>query len=377
MTRRHFASAFTLLALASAALQPALVAQDPQTSPSETVAKPKKQAEQPEPDQEKIPSQYKKPKEPPSDATVFRADSTTVSVDVSVLDDKGHFIPKISKNYFRVSEDGVPQQISGFGLGEAPMTICMLIEFSGRFQAYWSRGWYETLMASYGFLSTLKPDDNVAVATFDFHTTILSDFSPDKSQAQQAMARLRIPGFSESNIFDALTEIADRMQNIEGRKSILVIATGLDTFSKITFDKARKELQEYAVPIYSVSVLQIARMYLEAQPGMDAQMANMDFLQADNEMKTFAKETGGQAYFPRFPGEYPAIFQSIEDAMRSQYSLSYHPSNIAKDGKYRHIKVELINPDTGEPLRITNEKSKPIKYQVVAKAGYNAPREVE
>jgi Ca-activated chloride channel family protein len=135
MTRRHFASAFTLLALASAALQPALVAQDPQTSPSETVAKPKKQAEQPEPDQEKIPSQYKKPKEPPSDATVFRADSTTVSVDVSVLDDKGHFIPKISKNYFRVSEDGVPQQISGFGLGEAPMTICMLIEFSGRFQA--------------------------------------------------------------------------------------------------------------------------------------------------------------------------------------------------------------------------------------------------
>ena len=200
-----------------------------------------------------------------------------------MLDDKGHFIPKIPQGNFRVSEDGVPQQISGFGLGEAPMTICMLIEFSGRFQAYWSRGWYETLQASYGFLSTLKPDDNVAVATFDFQTTILSDFSPDKSQAQQAMARLRIPGFSESNVFDALTEMADRMQNIEGRKAILVIATGLDTFSKITFDKTRKNLQEYAVPIYSVSILQIARMQLEAQPGMDAQMANMDFLQADNE----------------------------------------------------------------------------------------------
>ncbi len=380
MSRRYSVPVITLLALVGTAIMvPALMAQDPQPTPSETIAKPKKPADQPEPDpdQEKIPSQYKKQKEPPPDATVFRADSTTVSVDVSVLDDKGHFIPKIPKSNFRVSEDGVPQQISGFGLGEAPMTICMLIEFSGRFQAYWSRGWYETLQASYGFLSTLKPDDNVAVATFDFHTTILSDFSPDKSQAQQAMARLRIPGFSESNVFDALTEIADRMQNIEGRKSILLIATGLDTFSKITFDKARKELQEYAVPIYSVSILQIARMQLEARPGLDAQMANMDFLQADNFMKTFTKETGGQAYFPRFPGEYPAIFQSIEDAMRNQYSISYHPSNIARDGKYRHIKVELINPDTGEPLRITNEKSKPIKYQIIAKAGYNAPREVE
>jgi Ca-activated chloride channel homolog len=379
MTRRTLASAATLAAFAIAStLIPILKAQDPQTSPSETVAKPKKKTDEPPPpDQEKIPSQYKKQKELPQDSPVFRADSTTVSVDVSVLDDKGHFIPKIPRGNFRISEDGVPQQISGFGLGEAPITICMLIEFSGRFQAYWSRGWYETLQASYGFLSTLKPDDNVAIATFDFKTVILSDFSPDKSQAQEAMARLRIPGFSESNIFDALNEMADRMQNIEGRKAILVIATGLDTFSKLTFDKARKNLQEYAVPIYSVSILQIARMQLEARPGMEAAMANMDFLQADNELKTFTRETGGQAFFPRFPGEYPAVFQAIADAMRSQYSLSYHPSNIAKDGKYRHIKVELINPDTGEPLRITNEKSKPIKYQIIAKSGYNAPREVE
>src|SRR5208283_3491727 len=217
MTRRPFVSAVTLAALISGPmLLPALMAQDPQTSPSETVAKPKKKAEEPEPDQEKIPSQYKKQKELPQESPVFRADSTTVSVDVSVLDDKGHFIPKIPRSNFRISEDGVPQQISGFGLGEAPLTICMLIEFSGRFQAYWSRGWYETLQASYGFLSTLKPDDNVAIATFDFKTVILSDFSPDKGQAQQAMSRLRIPGFSESNIYDALTEIADRMQNIEG-----------------------------------------------------------------------------------------------------------------------------------------------------------------
>jgi hypothetical protein len=116
-------------------------------------------------------------------------------------------------------------------------------------------------------------------------------------------------------------------------------------------------------------------MMLDARPG--ASMINMDFLQADNEMRTFSKESGGLSFFPRFPGEYPEIFHQIEAALREQYALSYHPTNVAKDGKFRRIKVELINPDNNQTLRITNEKGKPVKYQVLAKAGYKAPREVE
>ncbi len=190
------------------------------------------------------------------------------------------------------------------------------------------------------------------------------------------MARLRIPGFSESNVFDALTDMASRMEAIEGRKAILLMGTGLDTFSKITFDKTRKMLQESGVPIYTISLLQIARIMAESYGAMGP-IANMDFLQADNEMRTFAKETGGMSFFPRFVGEYPSVFRQIEDAMRSQYALAYHPTNTARDGKFRRIKVELVNPETNEPLRVTNDKGKPIKYQVVAKAGYKAPREVD
>src|SRR5439155_8816907 len=218
-----------------------------------------------------------KPKDvPKEDTPVFRSNATTVNVDVAVLDDKNHFIPRIPPGNFRVLEDGVPQQISQFGQGEAPMTICMLIEFSGRFQAYWTQGWYETLQASYGFLETLKPDDNVAVVAYDLRTTILSDFSPDKRKAEEAMARLRIPGFSESNIFDALTDLADRMSGIEGRKAILLLGTGLDTFSKLTFDKTRRQLQEAGVPIYTISILQVARLLAESR-GMSP-IAEMDFL---------------------------------------------------------------------------------------------------
>ena len=191
------------------------------------------------------------------------------------------------------------------------------------------------------------------------------------------MSRLRIPGFSESNVFDALTDMADRMSTIEGRKAILLIGSGLDTFSKITFDTARKSLQESGVPIYSISILQIARMSLESRGGMGAQIANMDFLQADNEMRTFSKESGGLSFFPRFVGEYPQVFHQIEQALRDQYSFSYHPTNVARDGRFRRIKVELINPGTDEPLRIVNEKGKAVKYQIIAKAGYKAPREID
>ena len=378
-SRFSLAASAGFLFLSAILLPLPLPAQEsPQSQSSDSVAKPKKPADAPPPAEEApIPSEYKKPKDVPADSPTFRSNATTVNVDVSVLDDKNHFIPRIPQGNFRILEDGVPQQISQFGQSEAPMTICMLIEFSGRFQQFWSYGWYETLQASYTFLETLKPDDNVAVVAYDLRPTILSDFSPDKRKAEEAMSRLRIPGFSESNVFDALTDMADRMSAIEGRKAILLIGTGLDTFSKLTFDKTRKDLQEAGVPIYSISILQIARMALESSGGMGAAIANMDFLQADNEMRTFSKESGGLSFFPRFVAEYPSVFRQIEQALRDQYSFGYHPTNVARDGKFRRIKVELINPATNEPLRITNEKGKAIKYNVIAKAGYKAPHEVE
>jgi Ca-activated chloride channel family protein len=378
-----FTSALGVLTIgvALAGFQLAQSQEGPQSPSSDTVSKPRKQPQQ-KPDseppaEEKIPSEYKKqaPDQPESETPTFRADATTVTVPVAVLDQKGRFIPNIPQGYFRVEEDGVPQSISGFAKGEAPMTVCMLIEFSGRFQAYWSYGWGETLTAAYGFVSTLKPDDNIAVVAFDLRPTILSDFTADRSKTQEALARLRIPGFSESNLFDAMTDMADRMTSIEGRKAILVIASGIDTFSKLTFDKARRSLQSSGVPIYSISILQVARAIADAR-GMMGPIAQLDFLQADNAMRTFAKETGGQAFFPRFEGELPGVFRALSEALRNQYTLAYHPTNVSRDGKYRKIRVDLINPSTGEPLKVV-ENGKPVKYQVVAKVGYNAPRSVE
>jgi Ca-activated chloride channel family protein len=379
-----FAAALLVGALSVGAIfwiEPVFAQSGPKKESGETVAKPRKKTSPdapPEPELEKIPSKLNKKGQAdlPAGVPTFRTDTTSVSVDVAVLDNKGRFIPNIPAGNFRILEDNVPQKVSNFMMGEAPMTVCMVIEFSNLFQQYWSSSWYETLQASYGFLETLKPEDYVAVVAYDLRPEILSDFSADKRKAYEAMQRLRIAAFSESNLYDALTDTAERMTEIEGRKAMVVIASGIDTFSKQTFDQARKKLQSAGVPIYAIGIMQALREIVDARGGMGA-IQRLDFLQADNQMRTFAKESGGMSFFPRFFGEFPGIYGAIHQALRNQYSLTFSPTNQAKDGKFRKLKVELVNPTNNEPLRILDEKNKPIKYQIVAKMGYTAPREVE
>ena len=344
-----------------------------------SVAKPKPGTAKPEEatEEEKIPSKFSKKDQPDVEGMpTFRSDVLAVTVDVAVLTNKGQFIPNIPENRFRVLEDGVPQQISSFAVGEAPMTVALVIEWSGLFQQYWTETWYQTLSASYGFLETLKPEDYVAVVAYDIRPEILADFSTDKRKVYEAMQRLRIAAFSESNLFDALTDVAQRMEDIEGRKAIVLISSGIDTFSKITFDETRKILQRAGVPIYAVGLMQALREYYDAR-GWMGPIQRLDFLQADNQMRTFANETGGMAFFPRFYVEFPSIYGSISEALRNQYSIAYNPSNQTRDGKFRKIKVELINPENGERLRITDQKNKNVNYRIIARNGYYAPRPVE
>ena len=355
------------------------IALEAQQSPtSDTVAKPRKKTKDgdvaPGVDQQKIPSKLKKKNDLPEGLPTFRSDVNSVSVDVAVMDNKGNFIPKIPGGNFRIYEDEVPQKTTGFSVGESGMTVCLVVEFSAAFQGTYTRTWFETLQATYAFLDSLRKDDYVAVVAYDLRSEILADFTTDRAKWQEALARLRVPGFREMNLYDALVDTADRMSEIDGRKAIVVLTSGLDTFSKLTFDKTRKALQVAGVPIYAVSLFQADRIIQESRMGA---IQRLDFLQADNQLKTFAKETGGQAYFPRFTAEYPQIFNQVNQGLRNQYALTYTPSNQSRDGKYRKIRVELVNPSNNEPLRITDEKGKPMKYQVIAKAGYTAPREVE
>jgi VWFA-related protein len=301
-----------------------------------------------------------------------------VNLDVLVTTKDGQTIPGLKKENFKILEDGTPQKIATFNQTDAPITAVLLVEFASTNYSFM----VDALNASYSFANTLKKDDWVAVISYDMKPYILADFTQDKRAVQAALNQLRMPGFAETNLFDAVFDTLDRVDRIEGKKYIILVTTGVDTFSKLTLDKILKKIKSTKdVTIYPISVGFAVRNYCEAHRcgythGFGIPVGNMDYLQADNEMKTFASLTGGRAYFPRFEGELSGIFNDIGADIRNQYNITYHPTNPKQDGTYRKLKVELQAPDGG-PLKVRDQKGKEVKYIVYTRDGYTAKHTVE
>jgi VWFA-related protein len=304
----------------------------------------------------------------------LRVEVPEVTVDVGVLLEKsGQFVPGLKPGNFRVYEDGVPQKVSGFKRVEAPITALLLCEFAATNYNFI----YDMRNYAFAFADQLRPQDYVAMITYDMKTQIVLDFTQDKRQLMQAINSLRIPGFSERNMFDALYESLDRLSRIEGRKYIVLIGSGRDTMSKLTFDKILQKVKNTPnISIFTVSTGGALRAVTEGRGGWDNSMRDMDYLQAGNEMKTFAQLTGGRWFSPRFVGEMPDIFSEINQAIRSKYQLVYRPTNTKQDGAWRKLRVELVD-DEGQPLRIQDEKHKQLKYSIIARDGYRAKQQVE
>jgi VWFA-related protein len=348
--------------------EPSPPAQEPGAGPQpdvgDTVLVPKKS--QPTPSQPSQPSTVQPEKKPekinPNEIYTLSTTTNLVNVDVMVVDNTGNPLQNLGKKNFQLYDDGVPQAVTNFGTGEAPMTICMLVEFSNR----WWPFLVLALRYSYDFLNVIQPKDWVAVVSFDLKTQILTDFTQDRSEVRAGLDQLRIPGFSESNLYDALAFVLDRMKEVHGRKAVVAVVTGIDTFSKLTYDQCLKIVKASDTPIYPVSIMEFISV---RSPRGD----NITTLQAENALKTMASYSGGQAYFPRFEQEVPSDYQQIAQQLRMQYSLGFVPTNSTKDGRYHKLKVAVVD-DQGNPLEIFNEKGKKVKYHVVARDGYYAPK---
>jgi VWFA-related protein len=303
----------------------------------------------------------------------LRVDVPEVNLDVGVILQKTHaFVPNLQLNNFRVYEDGVQQKLVGFQRTRAPITAVLLCEFA-------STNWWfvhDMREAAFSFAQQLQPDDYIAVVTYDLRTQILTDFTQDKRQVYESLNALTIPGFSETDMFDAVYSTLDRLSRIEGQKYVVLIASGYDSFSKINLDKVLAKIKGTSnVTIFSIGTGQAARITGNARSGMFGPK-EIDYLQADNQMSTFARMTGGMSFFPRFAGEMPDIFHSINDSIRNKYVLTYTPTNSKQDGGYRKIRVELVDNE-GQPLKMQDEKHHPMKYDVVARDGYKAKQQVD
>ena len=353
-----------------------------------------------EPGQEPLPKDLEPAK--PQDIEKVSISTQIVNVDAVVYHKKsGQIVTDLKKPNFAIFADGTQQEITNFSTPEAPITVAMVVEYSKwseMFGLYGSRGYepgtYEVIRPTAMFLSQFikPPDDYVSVVAFDIRPTPLTDFTNDPGRLQQVITLLlrNTPAFRETNLFDALkfvlvggrgdsvvleenkSEKSDYagLAAVQGRRrAVLLVASGIDTFSKINYGDARKVLQNAGIPVYIIGTANLFKKkygdMLGPTDGLLGQPGRMTFLQADNTLTTFAKETGG-AFFPyTFEGEIPKILSSINALLRSQYSLGFNPGTV-QDGKQHKLVVKVDVDGDGT----FDDK----EFVVQARQFYNAPK---
>ena len=337
----------------------------------------------------------------PQDADTVKVSTQLVNVDAVVYHKKsGKIITGLKKENFAIYEDGVKQEITNFSTPEAPITVAMVLEYSKLSEALGSANVFddtrsEILRPAAMFLSRFvrPPDDYVSVIAYDMRPTPLTDFTNDPTRINQVISLLlrNYPAFRETNLFDALKftliggrgdtvvldnskeETADYagMAAVQGRrKAILLVASGIDTFSKINYGQARKIAQNAGVPIYIIGTANLFfKRYGDLMGANDDLLGNpgrMTMLQAQNTLKTFANETGGAYYPVTFAGELPSVLESINALLRNQYSLGYNPGE-RRDGKQHKIIVKVDVDGDGQ----FDDK----EYVVQSRQFYNAPKD--
>lgn len=335
------------------------------------------------------------------EADAVKITTALVNVEAVVYHKKsGQIVTGLKRGNFAVYEDGVQQEITNFSTPDAPITVTMILEYSRLTNMLggnmFEPGRYEVLrpMAMYLQQFIKPPDDYVSVVAYDMRPTPLTDFTNDPGRINQVINLLfrNRPASSEANLFDALKLVlvggkADSvvledseqrsmeysgMASLQGRrKAIFLIASGVDTFSKINYDQARKIAQNAGVPIYIIGTGELFFKRYEDQLGPNdgllgaTQPGRMTLLQAKNTLNTFAKETGGKYYPVTFEGEIPGVLQSINALMRNQYSIGYRPVE-RRDGKQRKILVKVDVNGDGQ----YDDK----EFVVQSRQFYNAPK---
>lgn len=286
----------------------------------------------------------------------IRVDVSMVRVDATVQTKDGNLIKGLSRDNFEIYEDKIKQEITYFEPVEGPITAVLLTEFSKA--VYWEFLW-EAVMASYTFVDQMRPGDWFAVMAYDLSPEILVDFTQNKGEVYGALRKLNAPAFSESNLYDSLWDVLDRTEELDQKLAIIVLSSGLNTFSKKNLSETLDRVKRSNAVIYPVSLG--GNFRARYQDRMAAE-GRLNLQQGDAALKYMARYTGGTAFFPRFSSQFEGIFQSISALTRHRYALGYIPSEPEKDGEYRKISVR-VNADI-------NKDGKPDDLKVLHREGY-------
>ncbi|MGA7636873.1 MAG: VWA domain-containing protein [Candidatus Acidiferrales bacterium] len=300
---------------------------------------------------------------------MFAPLSRTVTIKFQVQDPNGYFLPNIRRDNFAVYEDGVRQRDISVDVEHAPITVALLLEYGGRYHELNQSTGREVVEIARLFMDRLRNDGKVGIFTYSDKLQTLTDFNQGRDADEKALDSLGTPLESELNFYDALLATIERMKNISGRKAIIAISSGLDTFSKASYQQMVQAAQESETTIYTIGLIRLIQRDV-AVYGSAAPFARIDWNSAEQQLEALAKASGGRAYVPDSDLEVPAIYDDLMENLRVRYVIKYVSSNTATVGPPRNIRVELIDPNTGGPLKIHDANGKIVAAKVYLQASY-------
>ncbi len=305
----------------------------------------------------------------------IRVSVDRVNVGVFVTDPSGKFAEGLQRENFHIFDNGVEQPITGFLSVDEPAQALVLIEAGPA--VYLLEGGH--LQAAHAFLDGLSPGDRVAVVKYADAPQALIDFTADKEAAAAAFDDLRFNlGFGSLNLSASLSKVLDWLTPVIGKKTIVLLSTGVDTSSTKQIQDLLQRLRTSDVRIMAVSLTGNLRNPApgpqKKTPPPKAALSAQQFAEADMLLRQIAETTGGLAYFPTSSNQLPAIFAQIAQIVRHEFSLAFAPS--AADGAIHSLEVRVsVNSTADSPGKPAGSSSAPApsNYRLDYRRAYLAP----
>ena len=312
---------------------------------------------------------------PEDDLATIKLETTIVTIPVTVLDRNGRYVPQMKKGDFRLFEDNQEQEIEEFTTVEMPFHVVLMLDTSHSAQFRLD----EIQQAAIAFVEQLRPEDRVCVVSFDDRIDLIADFTSDRAQLYRAIRATRTG--AGTKLYDALDGVmAERLKGIQDRKAIVLFTDGADTSSRNadgprTIERVKSsEVLVYPVQYYSEGALRVPSLAEEAPGPRAADPTSpfdpaaiyraarrehaLDYGPTSRYLRQLAVSSGGRFHQAETIGNLNQAFAQIAEDLRSQYALSYSPTNPARDGSFRRVRIRVDRPDvlvrTREGYRAAN-----------------------
>jgi Ca-activated chloride channel homolog len=299
----------------------------------------------------------------------FDPSTKTVTLKLLVQDPNGYFIPNIHRDNFMVYENGVRQNDLSVDIEHAPATLGVLVEFGGRSQALNRNIAIEISSAGGQLQDVLGPKDKVAVWKYSDKVERIGEFSRGGQTLDNLFAEPGDPQFSETNLYDAVIAIVQQMKTVTGRKAIVLISSGIDTFSKAKYEDALNAARTSDTPIYVLGLTRVLHDLVQTTES-NGPLAHINWQKPEKQLQEIATSSGGRLYSPDTTIDLSAIYDDIMENLRVRYVITYRSSSNADPHLPRTVRVELIDPNRGGPLEIVDQSGHTIRADVVLQDSY-------